>query len=546
MNVRARAQFRRFAAILAPTLASTPARIRIAALAVALALAALSAVAAAQERHNYLAVEDAIVDDAGPYYFVAYGDSSNAYAKAAPLAQAMGLELDYDGARSVLIFDDGSTRVEVDVTRDVRAGLERRLGTVRIDGVAFPRAVPRGILVDGTSYVAITPLAQAFRGDASWYPDARVIDVTLPERTADAGTRLAEPRIGRHDGFTRVALDVPDDQDAQLLVSDGSIALVLPGARLEPIDRDVDATPLRRVYRDVLGGDEALVMVVDHAVDEGGRGYRMGRTGGGVLYVDVGPDLAGDPAAGRAPEARAAAVPAAAAPPQARRQVVVIDAGHGGRDPGTVSDWAREEDVALDVALKLEARLESEGVEAILTRDQDTFLTLQERSTFATTERNVFVSIHANAAPTRDARGIETWVFGRPLDTSQIDRAIRENGGGELGAALTAEAAQSADIAGDILRETQLNYSMGLAELVQDRLVRTTGARDRGVRQNLFYVIRNSRIPAILVEVGFVSHPDEGRKLMQDGYREDLADALADGILDFLRGGGSGAELARR
>ncbi len=66
------------------------------------------------------------------------------------------------------------------------------------------------------------------------------------------------------------------------------------------------------------------------------------------------------------------------------------------------------------------------------------------------------------------------------------------------------------------------------------------------MRQNLFYVIRNSRIPAILVEVGFVSHPDEGRKLMRDDYRDDVADALADGILDFLHGGGSGAELAQR
>jgi N-acetylmuramoyl-L-alanine amidase len=542
VNARARAQFRRSAAILVPT----PTRIRIAALAVALALAALTAVAAAQERHNFLAVEDAIVDDAGPYYFVAYGDSSNAYAKAAPLAAAMGVELDYDGGRSVLIFDDGYTRVEVDVTRDVRAGLERRPGTVRIDGAPFPRDVPRGILIDGTSYVAITPLAEAFGGTASWHADARVIDVSLPARSAATGSRVAEPRIGRHDGFTRVALDVPEEQDAQLLVSDGSVALVLPGARFESFDRDVDAASLQRIYRDVLGGDEALVMVVDHAVDEAGRGYRMGRTGNGVVYVDLGPDVAGDPAAGRAPEARAAAVPAAAAPPQARRQVVVIDAGHGGHDPGTVSDWAREEAIVLDVALKLQGLLESQGVEVILTRDHDTFLTLQERSTFATTERNVFVSIHANAAPTRDAHGVETWVFGRPLDPSQIDRAIRENGGGEIGAALTAEAAQSADIAGDILRETQLNYSMGLAELVQDRLVRATGARDRGVRQNLFYVIRNSRIPAILVEVGFVSHPDEGRKLMEDGYRDDIADALADGILDFLRGGGSGAELAQR
>jgi N-acetylmuramoyl-L-alanine amidase len=91
-----------------------------------------------------------------------------------------------------------------------------------------------------------------------------------------------------------------------------------------------------------------------------------------------------------------------------------------------------------------------------------------------------------------------------------------------------------------------LNYSLGLAEHVQSRMVEATGATDRGVRQNLFYVIRNSRIPAILVELGFVSHPDEGRRLMRSDYRDALADALTEGILAFFANGGSGGELAQR
>jgi N-acetylmuramoyl-L-alanine amidase len=239
-----------------------------------------------------------------------------------------------------------------------------------------------------------------------------------------------------------------------------------------------------------------------------------------------------------------AADPLAIAQAPERRYTVVIDAGHGGHDPGAVSSWAREKEVVLDVALRLKALLEAEGVHVIVTRDHDTFLTLQERSTFATTDRNLFVSIHANSAESTSAAGIETWVFGRPLDPALIDRAIDENGGGDVGAVRTEEAARIAtDIAGDILRETQLNYSLALAELVQARLVDATGANDRGVRQNLFYVIRNSRIPAILVELGFVSNPDEGRKLAETAYRADLADALADGILTFLREGGT---LARR
>lgn len=193
----------------------------------------------------------------------------------------------------------------------------------------------------------------------------------------------------------------------------------------------------------------------------------------------------------------------------------------------------------LSVALILKRMLEAEGLDVVLTRDHDTFLTLQERSAFATPERNIFVSIHANSAPSTAAAGIETWVFGKPLDPGLIDRAIRENGGGAEGQALTEAARRTADdLAADILREAQLNYSLSLAQSVQQSLVGATGARDRGVRANLFYVIRTARIPAILVEVGFVSNPEEGRKLASDAYQQTLAEGLADGILTFLRGGG--------
>ncbi len=510
-----------------------------------LLLVALAAAGHAQQRFNFLAVDDQVLDAAGPYYFVAYGDSGNAFAKAGPMADAMGIDLDYDADAGQLVFENGVTTARWDVTRDVAGGLEHRTGTLTVNGEPFPRAIPSALLVDGTSYVAVTPLAEAFGGEAAWFPSGRVIRVTLPEPDPLAGAERRTPRVGLHDGYARVAIDVPADQPADLLVADGSVALRLPGLPLAATDRRPGGGPLQRVYRDTLGGDPALVLVVDHAVDDAGRGYRLGRTED-VVYVDVGPDLQGEPAAGRAPDPADPPVAAAAAPPVERRQVVVIDAGHGGHDPGTVSDWAQEKEIVLDVSLRLAERLRNAGVEVILTRDDDTFLTLQDRSTFATTDRNVFVSVHANAAPNRGAAGIETWVFGEPLDPSLIDRAIQENGGGEVGAALTAEAAEVADIAGDILRETQLNYSLNLAQLVQDEMVDATGANDRGVRKNLFYVIRNSRIPAILVELGFVSHPEEGRRLLRDDYRSDLADALADGILTFLDAGGVGGDLAAR
>ncbi len=519
------------------------------ALAILLGLAA--GIAMAQERHNFLSIGGVLNDDAGPFYFIAQGDSGNAYMRASAFAAAAGLDLRYDASAKRLTFSAGIREVVIDATSDVADGLVKRPGMVRYSGGALDS--PMAILVDGTSYVPITPIVAALGGDSGWHASARVVTIDLPDFTA--GVQLTAPRVGLNDGVTRVALDLPAGYAFQVAVNGSSLAVLLPGAHAPALVRDLADDPnLEQVAYQVLDGVVALVVRTRHPLAPSGRGYEVGSVPRGTndtLYVDFAPDLQGgaatpmaDGVTAVAPLPLPAADPLAVAQAPDRRYTVVIDAGHGGHDPGAVSSWAHEKEVVLDVTLRLKALLEAQGVHVIVTRGNDTFLTLQERSTFATTDRNVFVSIHANAADSSSAHGIETWVFGRPLDPALIDRAIDENGGGDVGAARTEEAARIAtDIAGDILRETQLNYSLALADLVQARLVEATGANDRGVRQNLFYVIRNSRIPAILVELGFVSNPDEGQKLAEAEYRGDLADALADGILTFLREGGT---LARR
>jgi N-acetylmuramoyl-L-alanine amidase len=399
------------------------------------------------------------------------------------------------------------------------------------------------------SYVPITPIVAALGGDSGWHAEARVVTIDLPDFAA--GVQVTAPRIGLNDGVSRVALDLPAGHPFQVAVNGSSLALLLPGAHAPALARDVAGDPnLAAVAFQVLEGVVALVVQTRYPIAPSGVGYRVGTLPRGetdTVYVDFAPDVRGEAATPMADGITAVpplpTTPLAFADAAPRRHTVVIDAGHGGHDPGAVSSWAHEKEIVLDVALRLKALLEAEGVHVILTRGDDTFLTLQERSTFATTDRNVFVSIHANSAESSNAQGIETWVFGRPLDPALIERAIDENGGGDVGATRTQEAASIAnDIAGDILREMQLNYSMALADLVQARLVSATGATDRGVRQNLFYVIRNSRIPAILVELGFVSNPDEGAQLAEAAYRATLADALADGVLTFLRDGGSLAQ----
>jgi len=495
----------------------------------------------AQQRHNYLAVNGAIVDDAGPYYFIEQGDSTNAFAKAVPLAEAMDLRVTYQSDTKQLVFTDGSRTATFSATSDILAGLPKRGGAVRLEPALRGTNVldsPMALLVDGTAYVPISPLVLAFEGLSDWNSQSRVVTVDTADRL---GYLLPTPRIGLTDGVSRVAIDLPNGASYDVAAGGRSFIIALPGARAEAETRQVGDDNIAAVS---IAGSAGRVTITIHTafgLDAAGSGYRIGtvqRPDGSTLYVDFAAGLAGV-AVTEVGQAPADAGPQALAAAPEMRQVVVIDAGHGGHDPGASSRHAVEEHVVLSVALKLKSRLEAAGLEVILTRDHDTFLTLQQRSGFATPERNIFVSIHANSAASGNANGIETWVFGEPLDPSLIDRAIEENGGGELGQELTEVARQQANqLAADILQEAQLNYSLSLAESVQGHLVEATGARDRGVRANLFYVIRTARIPAILVELGFVSNSEEGGRLASDSYQDTLAQGLASGILAFLQGGG--------
>lgn len=221
---------------------------------------------------------------------------------------------------------------------------------------------------------------------------------------------------------------------------------------------------------------------------------------------------------------------------------VVLDPGHGGIDPGMTSPWVREADVNLDVALRTAQALQAHGVAVRLTRTRDMHLhpdkatDLGLRSRMATAGQvSAFVSIHVNSAPSSAAQGIETYYFGQPLPGQGRSLAVRENGGGSVGESLTAGAAASAqNVLGDLLSQAKLSFSRRLAEQIQTELVRATGAVNRGVKTDAFYVIRTPTTPAVLTELGFGSSTVEGPRLAQPAYRQRQADAIAAALLRFL------------
>jgi len=215
---------------------------------------------------------------------------------------------------------------------------------------------------------------------------------------------------------------------------------------------------------------------------------------------------------------------------------IVIDAGHGGRDPGASGPGYSESALTLDIALRLEKLLAKEpGVEVVLTRRADDYVPLQERTAIANREgADLFVSIHANASRNRNARGVESYLLNFASTPEAAAVAAREN------ASSTLTMSHLNDLVKQIALNSKLDESRDLAGHVQNSLVRklqtsNKGLRDLGVKQAPFVVLVGAAMPSVLVEVAFLTHREEGRLLGTGGYRQRIAESLLDGIRRYLR-----------
>jgi len=221
--------------------------------------------------------------------------------------------------------------------------------------------------------------------------------------------------------------------------------------------------------------------------------------------------------------------------------VVVLDPGHGGKWPHDGAHGGRglhEKVIALQVARKTKESLEGQGATVILTRDTDEDIPLADRVRIANEAgADVFLSIHCNSMETlgdrKVTRGVETYFLSPdPTDAEAKMLAQLENGGPEA-VPLPRSSDPVAGILNDLALGQARNDSAALAQIVQQHMVRGTRATSRGVRQAPFLVLSGTRMPSVLVEIGFISHPREGRMLGRDRYQRRVAQALADGVRDF-------------
>jgi len=224
---------------------------------------------------------------------------------------------------------------------------------------------------------------------------------------------------------------------------------------------------------------------------------------------------------------------------------IVIDAGHGGHDPGAVGlQRLYEKNVVLDIALKLRKILSSDPLnEVFLTRETDVFIPLEERTVIANKKNaDFFVSIHANASPGRQARGIETYLLNWTDNEEANKVAARENQISLKKMKVMNRKMQMDDldiIKSDLLRQNKRDESIKLAHYVQKSMVSTldNGNKDTldlGVKQALFYVLFGARMPSVLVEVSFISNPEEEKLLSKDSYKKQIAEAIAEGLNKYI------------
>jgi len=216
---------------------------------------------------------------------------------------------------------------------------------------------------------------------------------------------------------------------------------------------------------------------------------------------------------------------------------VVVDAGHGGLDPGAIGpSGVREKDVTLAMSRKLAQRLRQAGFEVVMTRTDDRYVALEERTAIANARKgDLFVSIHANANPRRTLAGVETWILNVADDRYATRLAARENG---VDADEETAAVDARRILTDLDARSATDASRRLAQQVQREITgsvreKVGEVQDLGVKSALFYVLVGARMPAVLVETAFISNRREEQRLASVKYQDEVAAAVTRAVVGF-------------
>ncbi|NLA90300.1 MAG: N-acetylmuramoyl-L-alanine amidase [Synergistaceae bacterium] len=397
------------------------------------------------------------------------------------------------------------------------------------------RSGKEGNLAWGEAPPAGTSVPRPSTSLSSDPPPAKPEPPSAPVSTS-GGPMLNKVRWGSDDGKIRVVLDYEGSAAPQIREEGGTVKaeFALGKAGLPDL-----ASPYGEVKVSSVNFGDRIALSFSSSLP---LKEIIPLTGPPRIVIDYVRKGGAPPAASvKTPPAVPPAVSVNGPPRKTGPKVVVVDAGHGGKDPGTVANGLKEKDINLAVALLLAQNLKKQGFDARLTRDKDVYLTLQQRTELANKwNADVFVSIHANALPPgRHATGMEIYLMALPTDKDAMELALIENR--ELAEGNGAESAKAADkrtrmllsILGDMQQNAKINDSTDFAECLFKEGSKG-GIKMRRVAQAPFFVLRGAAMPAVLIETGFLTEKKEAAMLASKKYQNTMASSLARGIVQYL------------
>jgi N-acetylmuramoyl-L-alanine amidase len=348
--------------------------------------------------------------------------------------------------------------------------------------------------------------------------------VAVAKSTEPAG-RFEELRYRSYPTFTRVVVETSGPIRPLVVPAPQSILLRLPGLALAgPRVEAVDDGLVKQVRLEPAGQDSWLRIALDGPA---GETKTVSLEDPYRLVVDV--------FRPRSPVEAEATRPSG----QALR-LIVIDPGHGGHDPGAIGpSGVAEKDVVLDVSRRL-ARLVEDGlgIKVAMTRNADVFVPLRDRTNFANKQRaDLFISVHANAHPRSWSEGVETYFLSsEATDNEARQVAAVENGVVQLESPTQRQKTDLLkSILWDLAQSEFQQESSFMAETIQDLMTRSLGLANRGVKQAGFYVLGGAAMPAVLIEVGFLTNPREEKQLASPAHRDAVAGAIYAGLAEYKR-----------
>src|SRR3954468_2129071 len=323
----------------------------------------------------------------------------------------------------------------------------------------------------------------------------------------------------------RLVLDLETDVTPALAELDGKVAADDPYIKGLRLARNRPG--IVRVVLDLKAEVKPQAFILSPVAE---YGYR--------LVLDIHPLVALDPLAQLIEKGTRPETPAA--PRVARVSIIVIDAGHGGEDPGAIGKrGTREKNVTLSIAKRLKALIDAEpNMRAVLTRDGDYFLPLKTRVDKARQVRaDLLVSIHADSFKRSNARGSSVFALSERRATSEMARLLaqRENESDLIGGvSLAGQASYVKQTLLDLSQTATIDYSLRLGSSVLQRLGSVSDLHKPHVEQASFAVLKAHDVPSILVETAFISNPQEEKRLNDRGYQDKLARAILEGIRDYV------------